>query len=110
MAGLGIILIPYIDLRKLGTRRRVKGDYFVYAKITKSFIDYNYRVQGQNPYRVECRYTDEELQQTYMFTSNPIWENPQRYVGQSVKLYCKKGFGGKYHVAVEELMEQDRES
>lgn len=60
----------------------------VYAEIIDCAVDYSYSDSEKKPWRLYCRYTDEQRREHY-YTSDPIWADGSEYIGRIVPVYVK---------------------
>lgn len=110
LSGLGIVfatvggvvlLIPVF--RSARKKKAIAAGYYVYATVTGGKLNTHIAINNQNPYRLECEYTDVFSGVTHKFSSDYIWEDPEVYVGREVKVYCNRDFSGYYYVDVDSL-------
>ena len=74
------------------------------AEITGGMLNYNYRLNGRHPWKLECRYEDIFTGAVYLFSSENIWIDPQMYIGQQVAVYVDGENYKKYYVDVDSLL------
>lgn len=75
----------------------------IYAEVTGGNVNYNYRVNGRNPFRLECQYTEPYTGEVYLFSSGNTWLEPDMYIGRQVAVYVDKTDCSKYYVDVDSL-------
>lgn len=66
----------------------VSAEACVYAEIIDCALDYTYNDSEKKPWRLYCRYTDEQLREHY-YTSDPIWTDGKKYIGRMVPVYVQ---------------------
>lgn len=108
--GVGIIFliigIVFIVIAKNQKRRHAhlkETGERLFASITGGMPDYTIRVNRKHPYRLECRYDDLFSGDTYLFRSEPIWQDPNLYIGQQITVYADRTDRSKYYVDTEML-------
>lgn len=74
------------------------------AVVIGGHMNYNVSVNGRHPWKLECQYEDISQNATYLYSSYNIWQDPQFYVGQTVRVYIDRQNPKKYYVDVENLL------
>jgi len=81
----------------------------VYAEVTGGSVNYNVRINGRHPYKLECRYTDPATGAIYLYSSGNIFIDPDLYVGRQVVVYVDRTDYSKYIVDMDSLKEETAE-
>lgn len=76
----------------------------VEAVVIGGHMNYSVSVNGRHPWKLECQYEDISQNATYLYSSYNIWQDPQLYVGQTVRVYIDRQNPKKYYVDVEKLL------
>lgn len=75
----------------------------IYAEIIDCALDNTYSEDERKPWRLYCRYADEQLREHY-YTSDPIWTDGSKYIGRIVPVYVQDD--EHYRVYVEALLKE----
>lgn len=75
----------------------------LYAEVTGGRMCYNYTVNGRHPYKLECKYEDSFNGDTFLYSSDYMWDDPEYYTGQQVAVYVDQNDMGKYYVDLDSL-------
>lgn len=89
--------------KKQKQKKLVEAGHHIFAEVTGGHICYNYQVNGRHPFKLECRYTDVFSGQTYLYSSDYTWEDPEMYIGQQVAVYVDQADMSKYYVDLDSL-------
>lgn len=81
----------------------------LYAEVTGGRLNWAYEINGRHPFKLECRYTDPGTGETYLYSSNNTWTDPNLYIGGNVAVYVDTADFSKYYVDLESLTEKDGE-
>lgn len=110
VGGIGIFFVVFgmVFLAVSGKKGKKKKRLLnegrkIYAEVTGGQINYNYRVNGRHPYKLECRYTDTFTGAVYLFRSDNTWLDPNAHIGRQVAVYVDAADMSRYHVDVESL-------
>lgn len=82
----------------------------VEAVVTGGRMNYNMRVNGRHPWKMECKYEDTYTGATYLYSSYNIWKDPFLYIGQIVKVYVDRENPRKYYVDVDSLFSEQHDN
>ncbi len=77
----------------------------LYAEVTGGSMNFNYRVNGRHPFKLECQYTDTYTGAVYLFSSDNTWVDPNLYIGKQVVVYADSTDFSKYYVDMDSLNE-----
>lgn len=105
--GIAFSLFGYIPLINFFRNRnrtkelRERGRY-IYGIVESIDINYNYSVNGKNPYVLYCYYEDTYTGTIYKFKSENIWTDPTLAlpVGSQVRIFVKDNDYSNYYVDV----------
>lgn len=77
------------------------------AKIDSIDINTSYTVNGRNPYKINCSYTDPYTNKMYFFESENIWFNAEIIIANNniltLPVYMDSNNSSKYYVDIEIL-------
>lgn len=91
-------------VRREAVRRRIlQGGKVICAEVTGGIYCQNYRVNGCHPFKLDCKYEDTFSGKVYYFRSDYMWEDPEVYIGQEVKVYLNPDNMTEYIVDVDSL-------
>ncbi|NLD49175.1 MAG: DUF3592 domain-containing protein [Clostridiaceae bacterium] len=107
IAAIGFMLL-FRKLMKIKTRSYLlRYGQLVYAQITEVYVNRAYRVNGRNPYVINCKWVDPSTGFYYFFKSENIWFNPQPIIDdkdiKELPVYIDFINPRKYAVSIEEL-------
>lgn len=80
-----------------------------YADVVNTYTNFSVRVNGRNPYRLECTCTDPWTAQLRTFKSHNLWEDPGYLLGQQVPVYIDSKNPKKYYVDIESVISNKKE-
>lgn len=101
----GFIFLMIINSQNRKKKRLMVEGRKLYAEVTGGNVNYNYRVNGRSPFKLECQYTDSYTGAVYLFSSGNTWLDPNLYIGRQVAVYVDKADFSKYYVDVDSLNE-----
>lgn len=99
---ISMVLIVVLVNRKKKHKNLIKNGRKVYAQISGGIIDYSCRVNGRNPYRLNCE-TIDASGQVVICTSGHVLNTPESYIGKQVVVYIDKKDSSKYYVDLESI-------
>lgn len=104
---VGIIPLIILKKRKNSFKRLKSTGKRVDAKIDSIDINISYTINGRNPYRINCSYTDPYTNKIYFFKSENIWFNVEVVVANNniitLPVYMDQNNPSKYYVDIEGL-------
>ncbi len=100
---IAIILIIIFLRKKKHRSDLISNGNKVYAEITGGIVDYSTRINGRNPYRLNCEVLDIYSGQKIIYSSGQVLDSPENYVGRQVAVYVDKKDNSKYYVDVESI-------
>lgn len=110
--GLGLVftaiggVVMSLGLRKEKRRKNMMASgKRVYAEVTGGYLCRNYSVNDRHPYKIECRYRDDFTGQTYLYSSDYTWADPELYMGQQIVVYINESDMSQYYVDVDSLQD-----
>lgn len=103
LIGMGFLLFSGIAGKK--KKRLMTEGRKVYAEVTGGNVNYNVRINGRHPYKLECRYTDLATGAVYLYSSGNIFFDPEPYIGRQVAVYIDRANYSKYVVDTDSLNE-----
>lgn len=101
---VGMIFIIIVGKSRKKKKYLLQNGKRIMAEITGGMLNYNYRLNGRHPWKLECRYEDIFTGAVYLFSSENIWIDPQMYIGQQVAVYVDGENYKKYYVDVDSLL------
>ncbi len=115
VVGTPFLIIGAVFFLIVWRKNRKKKDLLqngrvVEAVVTGGRINYNMRVNGRNPWKLECKYEDTCTGATYLYSSYNIWKDPLLYIGQIVKVYVDRENPRKYYVDVNSLWSEQNDN
>lgn len=92
-----------VDQEPYGMGHGTGSEVCVYAEVIDCALDNTYNEDEKKPWRLYCRYTDEQLREHY-YTSDPIWADGAKYIGRMVPVYVQDD--QHYRVYVDALLKE----
>lgn len=74
IGGIGIFV--NLNKRRLNNRLKANGK-LVYANYVNTILNTSVSINGRNPYKIICEWTNPEDNKKYTFKSDNIWVNPE---------------------------------
>jgi len=106
---IGMITLLVSGIAGKKKKRLMAEGRKVYAEVTGGSVNYNVRINGRHPYKLECRYTDPATGAIYLYSSGNIFIDPDLYVGRQVAVYVDRTDYSKYIVDMDSLKEETAE-
>lgn len=95
---IGFVPTMILVKKKNKKKKLMTNGKVIYAVVDDVARNLSFAVNGVNPYRIRCSYTDGL--RTYEFVSENMWDNPEEDfpVGSSIRVYVDSNDYGKYYV------------
>ena len=99
------MIVPYFENRQ--HKRLDDNHILLLAQRQAVRIDVNQRINGYNPYVIDCYYTDENTGRQFVFTSPPFMTDPSPYLGGvTLGIFVNPEDYSNYYVDVSKIPRQ----
>ena len=89
------VVVPPLRRRRIGARLRVSGRP-VEAQVSEVARDGSLVVGGRSPWRIHAQWQDPATRKVHVFLSEPVWFDPSRFVGDTVRVLVDPAAPGRY--------------
>lgn len=73
------------------------------ATITGGDMCYTITINNRHPYKLDCMYQDEFTKESYLFSSDYVFDPPENYIDAQVDVYVDPNEMSKYYVDMDSL-------
>lgn len=77
------------------------------ATITGGDMCYTVTINNRHPYKLDCMYQDEFTKESYLFSSDFVFDPPENYIDAQVDVYVDPNEMSKYYVDMDSLSNRD---
>lgn len=101
---LGIVFLLLNVRGRKTARRLMEAGNYIYAEVSHVEMNHSVLVNGQHPYKVICRYTD-EYGTVHLFRSKDLFFDPEGILKDTmVKIYVEPGNMKHYYVDIDQIL------
>ncbi len=106
---LGAVFLSLHAKKKKNKKRLLECGKRYQAVVTGGDFCYTYTINGRHPFKWECRYDDEMTGQSYLFSSDVTWEDPNMYIDRFVDVYADPQDMSKYYMDIDTVISRNNQ-